>query len=120
MKDEGVGEAIRAICAGQVETRSIDLAHDVCNLVADRLGAAIVLVGRDGRHIERAMSKGSKSERAMTNVGLVREHYFQDCNIANDRRADRGDEEQDSRDEDEGRPDDMKPAKHDGGSIGQT
>jgi hypothetical protein len=117
VEDEGVGEAVRAVCAGEVEARSVDLAHDIRNFVADCFGAAVVLIGRDGGHIERAMPECAESEGTMADVGLVLEHHFHNPDVANDGSADRGNEQENGRDEDERGADNVKPAKHDCGVV---
>ena len=101
MEDECIGEAVGAICAGEVEARSVDLAHNICDLVANCFRAAVVLIGRDGGYIECAMPECAESEGAMTDIGLVREHHFHDPDVANNRCADRGNEQENGRDENE-------------------
>lgn len=86
VQDERIGEAIRAIRAGAIEACPINLAHDVCDIVTDCLRTAVVLICCDWGHIERTMSKCSKRERAMSNIGLVREHNFHNADVADNRR----------------------------------
>ena len=63
------------------------------------------------------MPECAESEGPMTDIGLVREHHFHDPDVANDRSADRGDEQEDGGDENERCADDVEPAKHDCGVV---
>jgi hypothetical protein len=47
------------------------------------------------------VSKGTKCDRRIANVGFVREHNLQNGDVSDDRRRDGGDEEEDGRQEDE-------------------
>ena len=103
------------MCAGEIEARAVDLAHDICDLVSDRLLGAPVLVGGDGWDIESAMPECPEGQRRVTDVSLVGEHDLHDGNIANHRGRDGGDEKEDGGEEDEDSAYAMEPAKHDGG-----
>ena len=51
----------------------------------------------DRGNIENAMAKGPECHRRMTNVSLVREHYFEYADVSNDWRGDGRDEKKDGR-----------------------
>lgn len=114
-KDEGIGQAVGAARRGEIEVGTVDLAHDVCDLVANLLFAAPVLIGLNRRNVKRTVAECTERQRRVTDVGLVGERDLHDGNVSDHRCRDGRDKQENGRDQDQESADAMKPPEHRGG-----
>ena len=94
MEYHGIGQAIHRIVRRLAERGAVGISGNAGSLVANRLLGAVVLVGVDGGYIKSTVAEGAIGDGAVTDVGLVGEIDFKDCDVANDRSGDGGDEKE--------------------------
>jgi len=82
MQDKSVGKAIGSSSTGAAETCAIDLRHDDRGFVADDFWEAEILIRCYWRYIENAVPETAKSHGGIADLRFVREHDFEDANVA--------------------------------------
>ena len=108
MQDHGVGQTIGTVGRRFTEAGAVDGGHDGSGLVADHLGIAVVLVRGGGRDIEHAMAEGAERDAGVAQRGLVRQHDFEDGDVADDGRRDGGHEQEDAGEQEEDHADPVR------------